>query len=131
MTHDEAATLLDDMTPVYRHRMARLPYWERRVLACLAYMPQPSRAKAIHQNARMLSQAASMCLTRLKRKGHVKHAGRSQWRVADPWLWAWLNWRRRGSFDIPDAEPPTRPSLWDQLVMAEMEAVRRMPGASK
>ena len=124
MTNDEAATLLDDMTPVYRHRMARLPYWERRVLASLADMPQPSRAQNIHQKARMGPRSVSMCLTRLKRKGHVEHVSRGKWKVTDAWLAAWLNLRRRGSFDMPDTGPPTRPSLWDQLVMVEMEATR-------
>lgn len=118
---ETAVTLLDEMTPVYRGKIHRLPYWERRVLYCLSLLGGWQRQKDVSSRSRMGGRHTSTCLTRLKRKGFVVHENR-QWRTADEWMAAWFRFRRHGRpVDVPTTEPPKRPDFLDLMLLATGE----------
>lgn len=115
---EATAQLLDEMTPVYRFRVNRLPKTERRVLYALAMLGTEQRPTDIAERARSGNRVTSTMLTRLRRRGLVTHKAR-RWSVADPWLAAWFHFRVGQSVDEAAlTNPPRPPGLWDTLLLA-------------
>lgn len=99
--------MLDHITPTYQALFRRLPGTERAVLSILADCHE---AQLTHfaMLCRMEVRQVSMCLSRLKAKGHVDNPRRGSWRVLDPWLVMWRRFsNHRGTpilIEMPDEE---------------------------
>ena len=88
--------MLDHITPTYRGLFHKLPATERKVLSILANKGQ-AKLTPFAERCRMETRKVSMCLTRLKVKGHVDNPQRGWWEVKDPWLIMWTRMSdRRG-----------------------------------
>ena len=127
MEMEKALSLIDDLTPYYRHKITALPVQQRRVACTLARNgPCPMNSTLIARESRLEARAASTALTRLKEKGLVLHTNRT-WTLADPWLGAWYRIRRGDTTKIPDDPPPAEPSLMDKLLLATGENIANRP----
>ena len=130
---DTILSLMDELTPYYRRKMSAVSAQQRRVICVLARNGVPMNSTRIAKDSRLDPRVSSMALTRLKKKGYVKHQNR-QWELSDPWFGVWYR-LRRGSADpmVPtDTDPPVKPSLWDSILLASGENIgQKLPPKSK
>ncbi len=117
VTDQNIITIIDELTPYYKHKIETLPPQQRKVLCALARFDGAMNMTLLSKESRTEPRITSTSLTRLKRKGFVIHANRL-WKLSDPWLGAWYRMRRGDFTKIPTVPHPSIPTLWDSLLLA-------------
>ena len=110
----DVLTAMDRQTPVYRQRMDRMSKWERRVVINLARLDCPTRLTDLAKLVRCERAFCATYLTRLKRKGIVRHLER-RWSMEDDWLATWIRCRYNHGEPInpPDTPLPANPGMFE------------------
>ena len=91
------ADYLDRHTPRFRSIMRSLPLMERKVLCGLFRLGCGARLRDIAMEGRIWDvRVASMCLTRMVKRGIVERVSRGRYKVADPELREWYLFSRYG-----------------------------------